>query len=328
MPYSPKVTRVPPFAVPCRSGRCCLRCLTLLGISMTQPSRSLTGSACPGVTACAPGAPARLGACPAGTAPAVLLVAIAPAGALAGPQRGGRCLALGPGLRRLSAVDPHLDADPAERGPRLVEAVVDVGTQGMQRHPALAVELRPRHLRAAEPARALHPDALGPALHRALDRLAHRPPERDPAGQLLGGGLRDKLGIDLGVLHLEDVELDLLAGQLLQVGADPVSLGAAAADHDAWARGVDVDPHPVPGALDLHLGDARALHAALQHPPDRHVLGDVFLVQLVGIPRAGEVGGDAEPEPVRVHLLAHYRVLSSCSSDTMTVMWLVRLLIR
>jgi hypothetical protein len=99
--------------------------------------------------------------------------------------------------------------------------------------------------------------------------------------------------------------LDLLAGELLQVAADPVGLGAAPPDDDAGPRGVDVHPDPVPGALDLHLGDAGPLHAALQHAADRHVLGDVILVQLVGVPPALEVGGDAQPEPVRVHLLPH-----------------------
>src|SRR5262249_36674275 len=108
----------------------------------------------------------------------------------------------------------------------------------------------------------------------------------------------------------------------------PVGLRAAPPDDDAGPRRVNVYPDPVPGALDLHLGDAGALHAALQHPADGDILGDVILVQLVGIPPALEVGGDAQPEPVRVHLLAHERVLPSGSSETMTVMWLVRLLIR
>jgi hypothetical protein len=85
----------------------------------------------------------------------------------------------------------------------------------------------------------------------------------------------------------------------------PVGFGAAAADDDARPRGVDVHPDPVPGALDLHLGDAGPLHAALQHPPDGHIFRDVVLVQLVGIPPALEVGGDAQPEPVRVHFLPH-----------------------
>jgi hypothetical protein len=68
---------------------------------------------------------------------------------------------------------------------------------------------------------------------------------------------------------------------------------------------VDVDADAVAGALDLHLGDAGAVHAAGQHPADRHVFLDVVLVQLVGVPPALEVGGDAQPEPVRVDLLPH-----------------------
>src|SRR5690348_12908200 len=65
------------------------------------------------------------------------------------PERCLEGLALGPGGRRFALVDPDLDADPAERRAGLVEAVVDVGAQRVQRHPALAVELRPGHFRAA-----------------------------------------------------------------------------------------------------------------------------------------------------------------------------------
>src|SRR5215469_13851159 len=289
MPYSPKATLVPPVALPCRSGRCCLRCLVLRGMSIPQPSS-------PAVAATSAGAAARALASSAPAAPPRWAPGVRAAGvtvtALARAQRGLVGLALGPGGRRFALVDPDLDPDPAERGPRLVEAVVDVGAQRVQRHAAFAVELRPRHFRAAEPARALHPDAPRAALHGRLHGLAHGPAERHPAGQLLSHALRDKLGVRLGVLHLEDVELDLLAGELLQVAADPVGFGAAPSDDDARPRGVDVHPHPVPGPLDLDLGDARALHAALQHAPDRHVFRDVVLVQLVGVPPALEVGRD------------------------------------
>ena len=60
------------------------------------------------------------------------------------------------------------------------------------------------------------------------------------AGELLGHALGDQLRVDLGVLDLEDVELHLLAGELLELAADAVGLGAAAADDDARTRGVDV----------------------------------------------------------------------------------------
>src|SRR5690606_25372986 len=204
-------------------------------------------------------------------------------------------------------VDPHLDADTAEGGAGLEEPVLDVGTQGVQGHPALAVELGPGHLGPAEAAGDLDPDALhhGVAQGR-LDGLPHRPPEAHPARQLLGHALRDELGVGLRVLDLEDVQLHLLAGQLLQVGADAVGLRALAADDDARPGGVDVDPDPVPGAFDVHLGDAGALQPGGHHLADLDVLGDVVGVQLVRVPARLPVAGDAEPEPVRVDLLTHY----------------------
>src|SRR6516225_1894816 len=273
MPYSPNDTWVPPVALPVRCGRCCLRCLTLRGMSMS--SAFLT----------------RGGVLGPAAAPLRLARALGPL--LGGrPQRGLLRLAAGPAGRRLALVDPDLHADPAEGRAGLVKAVVNVRPQRVQRYASFAVELRARHLRPAQAPGALDPDPLRAALHGALDRLAHGAPERDPAGQLLGDALSNQLGVGLGVLHLEDVQLDLLVGQLLQVAADAVGFSAAPPDDDPRPGGVDIHPHPVPGPLDLDLGDARALHATLQHPPDRDIFGDVVLVQLVGVPPALEVGGD------------------------------------
>ncbi|SBS78727.1 Folylpolyglutamate synthase (modular protein) [uncultured Mycobacterium sp.] len=230
-------------------------------------------------------------------------------GTLAARTVGGGC---GGGQLTLATddvalVDPHLYADTAERGLRLVKPVVDVGAQGVQRNPAFAVELRAAHLGAAEATRALHADALDVGLaHGRLDGLAHRAAERHTVAQLLGDTLGDQLRDRLGVLHLEDVQLDLLAGQLLQVGADAVGLGTTTADHDARTRGVDVNADPVTGALDLHVGDAGTLEAGGQQPPDRHVFLDVVGVLLVGVPPGLPVGGDTEPEAVGVDFLAHY----------------------
>src|SRR4051794_38785531 len=142
-------------------------------------------------------------------------------------------LALGTGAGDLALVDPDLHADPAEGRAGLVEAVVDVGAQRVQRDAALAVELGARHLGAVEAAGALDPDALGTGAHRGLHRLAHRAAELHAAGELLGETLGDQLRVDLGVLDLEDVQLDLLAGELLELATDPVGLGAAATDDDA-----------------------------------------------------------------------------------------------
>src|SRR5690606_407599 len=107
-------------------------------------------------------------------------------GLLAGELLGGE----------VTLVDPHLHTDAAEGGPGLVEAVVDVRAQRVQRHAALAVELRAGHLGAAETAGALDPDALGTGTQRRLQALAHRATERHAGRELLGDALGDQLGVD------------------------------------------------------------------------------------------------------------------------------------
>src|SRR6185369_6857027 len=172
----------------------------------------------------------------------------------------------------LTLVDPHLDADATERRLRLEEAVVDVGAQRVQRDAAIAVVLGAGHLGTAETTAALHANALDlRRAHGGLDRLPHRAAERHAVGKLLRDRLGDQLGVGLGVLDLEDVQLDLLLGQLLQRAPDPVGLRAAAADDDARPGGVDVDADAVTGALDLDLGDARALHAGGEELADLDV---------------------------------------------------------
>ena len=59
-----------------------------------------------------------------------------------------------------------------------------------------------------------------------------------------------------------------------------IRFSAATTDDDARARGVDVHPNPLSGALDLDLRDARSLHALTQQLANLHVLFDVVAVAL------------------------------------------------
>src|SRR5699024_2439111 len=134
----------------------------------------------------------------------------------------------------VTLVDPHLDADASEGGVGLVGAVIDLRAQGVQRNATLVVTLGAAHLGTAQTTGAHDLDALDLRLaHGGLDGLAHRAAERHAVGQLLGDGLGDQLGIRVDVLDLEDIQLDLLAGELLQLTADAVGLRAAATDDDA-----------------------------------------------------------------------------------------------
>src|SRR5439155_4343348 len=111
--------------------------------------------------------PARTAA--TATAPATATVATAAPAALAvvarrGRRRGVHLGEVGAGValgHDLALVHPALDADAPERRARLVEAVVDVGAQRVQRHAAVRVGLGARHLRAAQAPADLDLAALG-----------------------------------------------------------------------------------------------------------------------------------------------------------------------
>src|SRR5919201_1958997 len=97
----------------------------------------------------------------------------------------GRLSRLGRGgAQDLALEDPHLHADRSVRRVGRGQAVVDVGPQRMQRHPAVAVPLAPRDLTAAEPAGAGDTDAVGAQAQGGGDGLLHGAPKRDALLQL------------------------------------------------------------------------------------------------------------------------------------------------
>src|SRR4029077_7176510 len=206
--------------------------------------------------------------------------------------------------QHLAPVDPTFDPDPARRRARLEESVVDVRPQGVQRHPAVGIAFGARHLGAAEAAGDLNLHALCARAHGRGQRAFHRAPERDPVLELLGDRLRHEFGVELGTLHLADVDLDRLAGELVEVLAQRVDFAPGLADHDPRARGVDVHRH-LAAALDRDVGEAGVRELADDVVADLEILGEdvgeVFLVEPVRLP----VVDVADAEPARMDLLSH-----------------------
>src|SRR5665811_2132986 len=141
--------------------------------------------------------------------------------------------------RDISLVDPHLHADAAEGGLGLTEAVVDVGPQGMQRNPTLAVRLPSGHLGSTQAARALHADTEGAGLLYGLDGTLHGPAERHPAGELIADALGNKSGIEFRLLDLLDIELNSIVqtSDLFDLLLQAVGFGSTTANHDAREGG-------------------------------------------------------------------------------------------
>mgnify|MGYP006976861614 CR=1 FL=1 len=82
----------------------------------------------------------------------------------------------------------------------MASAVVDLGTEGVQRHATLAVPLATAHLGAAETTGALDTNTLGAGLAGRLDSLAHGTTEGHTALELLSDGLGNEDGVELGRL--------------------------------------------------------------------------------------------------------------------------------
>src|SRR3712207_3535495 len=190
-----------------------------------------------------------------------------------------------------AVVDPDLHADLAHLRLRFAEAVIYVRIERVQRRPALGDGLRAAHLDAAQATAALDPGPLRPAPHGARQRPLHGPPERGPAGELLGDGLGHEGGVQLWPRDLAHVYLHLLLGEALELVPQGVDLGAALADNDARAGGVDVhgDLALLGGLSDANVRDPGARELLLDVLPDLEVLAEKLGEVPVRVPAALEV---------------------------------------
>src|SRR4029079_18174926 len=216
-------------------------------------------------------------------------------------------------LRRLLVVRHHLaleypdlDADHAVCRARFRKAVVDVGTQRMQRHAALAIPLAACDLDAVQAAGAHHLDALRAEAHRVLHRTLHRAAEHDPLLELLRDRVGDQLRLDLGLADLLDVEADVAAHHLAQVTAQRLDVLTLLADDHARTSAVDRDARVLRAPLDRDLGDRCVRELLLQVFAHLQVLGERgAVVLLVGEPLRTPVAVDREAESRRMNFLSH-----------------------
>src|SRR6202042_1184980 len=209
-------------------------------------------------------------------------------------------------LKDFALEDPDLDAAGAERGERSRHAVIDIGAQRVQRHPAFAVPFHARDFGAAETARAVDTNAFGAKTHRRLNRALHGAAERDAALELLGDRFGDQRGIELRLADFDDVDDDVGGGDIGNPLAQLVDVGALLADHDAGTRGVDCHAALLVRTLDHNPGDGRLLELLVQDLADF----DILVQQLAVFVLAGEPTGiprpvDAETQPDWIDLLTH-----------------------
>jgi hypothetical protein len=129
-------------------------------------------------------------------------------------------------------------------------------------------------------------------------------------------GLGHQRGVDLGLAHLDDIEMHLGGRQLGELAAQLLDVGALLADQHARTGGVHRHAALLVRPLDHHLGDAAL--AALLHDvlADMHILvQQLAVLAAAGEPAAVPRAVDADAKTDRIDLVTHYSV-SFASSDT------------
>src|SRR5947209_6950041 len=298
-PNSPIATKLPRWALPLTLPRWVLRNLTRLGIiAMTRPPKGRFREASRTESLPQPrAAPVPAARAPRARRPEVLLRLLFD--------------------EVVAVVHPHLDADVALGRGRLGEAVLHLGPQGRERDAPLHAALHAGHFRAAQPAGQLHPHALGPVLHRQVDRPLDRPPEARPLLQLDGDLLGHQLRVDLRPVDLERLDLDAAVREVFEVLGQLLDLGALLADDHADLGRIDLHRDLLARPLDADLRDARARVLLLDVLPDRLVLDqEVREVRLAGVPGTLPPGHDTDAEAGRSHFLAHRRLSSWMPTST------------
>jgi hypothetical protein len=155
-----------------------------------------------------------------------------------------------------TTANPHLDADTAIGGVSLSVGIVDVGTESVQGSATLFEVLATCDFSTADTAGDGDLDTLGTGTHGGGDGVLDGTTILDAAFNLFGDVLSNEDGVHLGALHLADVDLDILAGELLEFLAQFVDLGASTTDDETRTGGVDGDGEQFEGTLNINLGDA------------------------------------------------------------------------
>src|SRR5947209_2450803 len=171
----------------------------------------------------------------------------------------------------LALEDPHLDAAHAVGGVRFGFGIIDVAAQRVQRNAALAVPFGAGDLGAAETARAGDADPFRAKAQRRLDGALHCPAKGNAALELVGDTLSDELGVDLRLSDLNDVQADVGARHLLKLILELFDVGALLADDHARTSGIDADAADLRRTFDHDLADRRLRGAGQNELPDLQI---------------------------------------------------------
>ena len=170
----------------------------------------------------------------------------------------------------------------------------------------------------------MHLDALGTHAHGVGNSHLDGTAVSDFAFYLASDALAHDVGVEVRLLHLEDVDLNILVGDLLQFLLEFVNFLTALTDDKARTRGADGDGDEFRGTLNDDAGNALLCQASEEVLTDVAILKDIVTEVLssepVGIPAAN----DTQTVAYRIYFLSHFNQ-SLVLVPTKIVTWFERL---
>ena len=204
----------------------------------------------------------------------------------------------------LAVADPHLDTEGTNLGVCYCQSVVNVGAEGVQRGTTLFEHLAAGHFGAAHATCDLDLDALSTNAHGVGDGHLDSAAVADTAFDLTGDGVRHDVGVNLGALYLVDVDLNIFAGDFLELFLEFVNFLSALADDETGTCGIDGDGDELQCTLDDNLAEAGLRKAVAEILADLVVFSYLLCIVAttpVGVPTTGDTDSVAD----RVCFLSH-----------------------
>ena len=178
----------------------------------------------------------------------------------------------------------------------------------MQRSTTFLEHFAAGHFSTTDTAGDLNLDALCTNAHGVGDGHLDGAAIADAAFDLAGDGVRNDVGVNLGALDLENVDLDVLVGDLLKLFLEFVDLLAALSDDEARTSSIDGDGDELQRTLDDDLAEAGLCKTVAEILANLIVLCDFLCVVTttsVRVPTTGDTDSVAD----RISFLSHITLL-------------------
>jgi len=184
-------------------------------------------------------------------------------------------------------------------------SVVDVSTESMEGSTTLFVMLATGDFSATDTAGDRNLNTLGTGTHSGDDGVLDGAAILHTTLNLLCDILGNKNSIELGALHLRNVNLDVLASEFLQFFFQFVDLAASLADDQTRTSGVDSHGKELKSSLDVNLRDAGLGETGIEIFADFVVLDELLLESAAAKPVRIPSADDASTISNWVSFLSH-----------------------